>query len=93
MALDAFSLTLGNLYLQRNFLTLADAVSAGNEFLQVQANQPTPNQRSTVKTIDEEVQMSSETVQVDVATTESATMNDALTALKKFTIRLVYLEG
>ena len=34
--------------------------------------------------------MSSEMVQVDVATTESATMNDIMTALKELTTRLVH---
>ena len=98
MALDAFSLTLGNLYLQRHLLavkaeTLADAVKAGNEFLQVQASQPTLNQRSTVMSIDEEGQMSSEVVQVDVATTESVTMHDILAALKQLTTSLVHRGG
>ena len=46
MALDAFSLILGNLYLQRHLMAvkaefLADAVRAGVEFLQVQTNLPT----------------------------------------------------
>ena len=73
--------------------TLADAVKAGNKFLQVQASQPTLNQRSTVMSIDEEGQMPSEVVQVDVATTESATMNDILTALKELTTSLVHCRG
>ena len=98
MALDAFSLTLGNLYLKRHLLavkaeTLANAVTARNEFLQVQAIQPTLNQRSTVMSINEEEQMSSEAVQVEVAITESATMNDIMAALKELTISLVHREG
>ena len=61
MALETFSSTLGNAYLQRHLLavqagTLGEAVRAGNEFLQIRASTEHSSSRSStaVRTVDEE---------------------------------------
>ena len=91
MALDAFSMTLGNTYLQRHLLavgaqTLGEAVQAGNDFLQIQPFNPRLTQRSTIMAIEGEEEDDPKAAQVDLPqATKSATLEDVLVALKELT--------
>lgn len=93
MALDTFSTTVGNTYLQRHLLavapdTLEAAVRAGNEFLQVQHVSQRFNSGTTIMNLEDSEEGTQESVKVAMADTKSATMDDVLAALKELTLSM-----
>lgn len=82
LALEAFSSSLGNAYLQRHLLAMNvrdmdSAVRAGNEFLQVKVGRP--EDRSSVRLLEEELDQQVQPVKT--AEAETTTLTKALLQL------------
>lgn len=93
MIVDTFSMTLGNAYLQRHLLavgaeTIEAAVRAGNEYQQIQPTSNRFGSRSAIMAMEGEDNLVDRPVHVDQASTNSATMDDVLAAIKALTTSL-----